>query len=98
MDKDGRRLYTTSEFNENGRLKSNPEIGVKNNHDVKKYINPANEKIQADEVIDITGRTLALSKEAFATNILEKTEEFSNVNFDAFRQLFERLQKILQEE
>ena len=98
MDKDGRRLYTTSEFNENGRLKSNPEIGVKNNHDVKKYINPANEKIQADEVIDITGRTLALSKEAFATNILEKTEEFSNVNFDAFRQVFERLQKILQEE
>ena len=96
LDGNGRRIFVTSEFNENGRLKSDPKIGVKNNHDVKNYVKPENEKIQADEVIDITGKSLALSKEQFATNILEKTGNFSNVKFEAFKPVFERLREILQ--
>lgn len=96
LDENGRRIFVTSEFNENGRLKSDPKIGVKNNHDVKNYVKPENEKIQADEVIDISGKSLALSKEQFATNILEKTRNFSNVNFEAFKPVFERLHEILQ--
>ena len=68
-DENGRRLYITSEFNENGRLIENVKIGVKNNHDVKNYIQPSKEKIQADEVIDIDGNSLALSKEMFARTI-----------------------------
>jgi len=67
QDENGRRMFVTSEFNENGRLASNHNIGVKNNHDVKNYITPDKEKIQADEVIDVDGNSLALSKEQFAT-------------------------------
>lgn len=61
-DENNRRLYVTSEFNENGRLKADLHIGVKNNHDVKKYIDPSQEKIQCDEVIDLNGNSFALSK------------------------------------
>ena len=95
QDENGRRIYITSEFEENGRLKSDHRIGVKNNHDVKNYILPEREKIQADEVIDIDGNSLALSKEQFATNILEKNGDFANVNFEAFRPVFDRLLSIL---
>ena len=95
-DENGRRIFITSEFNEDGRLKSNLHIGVKKNHDVKNYIMPEKEKIQANEVIDIQGKSLALSKEQFATNILEKVGKFSEVNFDAFKPVFERLREILQ--
>ena len=93
-DENGRRLFITSEFNENGRLKENNKIGVKNNHDVKNYLNPCNEKIQADEVIDIEGNSLALSKEQFASNILDQKEGFTNIDYCAFRSIFERLRTI----
>lgn len=96
QDEKGRRLYVTSEFNENGRFTSDVRIGVKNIHDVKNYILPEKEKIQADEVIDIDGYSLALSKEQFATNILERRGDFANVCFDAFRPVFDRLRTILQ--
>ena len=95
QDENGRRIFITSEFEENGRLKSDHRIGVKNNHDVKNYILPEREKIQADEVIDIDGNSLALSKEQFATNILEKNGDFANVNFEAFRPVFDKLLSIL---
>ncbi len=94
-DADGRRIYITSEFNANGRLISNPEIGVKNHHDVKSYIQREKEKVQADEVIDIKGNSLALSKEGFASNILAKDGVFANVCFDAFIPLFDRIKNIL---
>ena len=68
---------------------------MKNIHDVKSYIDVEKEKIQADEVIDINGNSLALSKEAFATNILNKNGNFANVNFDAFRPVFDRLKTVL---
>ena len=96
QDEQGRRIYATSEFDENGRLKAEHLIGVKNNHDVKNYILPEKEKIQADEVIDIEGKSLALSKEQFATNILDRRGDFANVDFDAFRPVFERLRGIIQ--
>lgn len=95
-DEDGRRIYTTSEFDENGRLKTDHRIGVKNNHDVKNYVLPEKEKIQADEVIDIEGNSLALSKEQFATNILGRKGVFANVDFEAFRPIFNRLIEITQ--
>lgn len=95
QDNNGRRIYITSEFNENGRLIEDVKIGVKNNHDVKNYIQSEKEKIQADEVIDINGNSLALSKEAFATNILNREGNFANVNFDAFKPVFDRLKEIL---
>lgn len=98
MDENNRRLYITSEFNENGRLKERPEIGVKNNHDVKKYVIPEKEKIQCDEVIDIYGNSLALSKENFATKIYKKEPPFDKMDFSAFRSIFERIESIIKKE
>lgn len=98
LDANGRRLFVTSEFNENGRLKENKTIGVKNNHDVKNYILSEKEKIQADEVIDIEGKSLALSKEDFARNILESVGDFANVDIEAFKAVFNRLKEILLQE
>lgn len=95
-DVDGRRLYVTSEFNENGRLKTNPHIGVVNIYDVIKNLLPSQEKVLADGVIDINGNSLALSKEQFAKNILYKNDGFENVDFEGFRAVFDRLMVILQ--
>ena len=96
-DECGRRLYVTSEFNKDGRLVSNLRIGVKNIYKVKNFITKEKEKVQADEVIDIEGNSLALSKEQFATNILEKKEPFDNMDFNGFRPLFDRLMYVLQQ-
>ena len=95
-DVDGRRLYVTSEFNENGRLKTNPHIGVVNIYDVIKNLLPSQVKVLADGVIDINGNSLALSKEQFAKNILYKNDGFENVDFEGFRAVFDRLMDILQ--
>lgn len=95
QDINGRRIFVTSEFNENGRLSTDLKIGVKNFHDVKAYVESTKEKIQADEVVDIEGNSFALSKEQFALNILNKTHPFDNINFDAFKPVFERLQNII---
>lgn len=93
-DANGRRIYITSEFNENGRLTSNLKIGVKNHHDVKSYITREKEKVQADEVIDIEGNSLALSKEDFASNILAKDGVFATVCFDAFKPIFDKIKDV----
>lgn len=86
-----RRLYVTSEFNENGRLVANLQIGVKNNHDVNKYTDRSQEKIQCDGVIDLQGNSLALSKEQFALNILNKIDPFDKMDFDAFHSVFDKI-------
>lgn len=95
QDINGRRIFVTSEFNENGRLSTDLKIGVKNFHDVKAYVEPSKEKIQAEEVVDIEGKSYALSKEQFALNILNKNSPFDNINFDAFRPVFERLKQVI---
>ena len=95
VDESNRRLYITSEFNENGRLKENLEIGVKNNHDVKAYVSREKEKIQCDEVIDIHGNSMALSKENFATKIYKKEPPFNKMDFRAFSSIFERIESII---
>ncbi len=94
-DGNHRRLYVSSEFNENGRLAADLRIGVKNNHDVKKYIQKSQEKIQCDEVIDIEGNSLALSKDQFASNILNKIHPFDTMDFTAFRSIFDRIKKLI---
>lgn len=94
-DEQGRRLYKSSEFNENGRLKTDLTISVKNFHDIKNNLCAEQEKIQAKDIVDQDGNSLALSKEDFATNILDKRGSFSNVDFEGFKPLFERLQSIL---
>lgn len=94
-DENERRLYITSEFNEYGRLKEDNKIGVKNYNDVRKYTSNECEKIQASDVIDLEGNSLALSKESFANNILNKNQHFEKICFDSFRPIFEKIREIL---
>lgn len=54
-DEAGRRIYTSKEFNENGRLTENLEIGVKNHNKIKGKNNPAFDNIIDSDVIDIYG-------------------------------------------
>lgn len=98
VNENNRRLYVTSEFNENGRLIADLRIGVKNNHDVKNNIAKSREKIQCDEVIDVEGNSLALSKDLFATNILNKVPPFDQMDFSAFRAIFDRINNLINKE
>lgn len=98
VNENNRRLYVTSEFNENGRLVADLRIGVKNNHDVKNNIAESREKIQCDEVIDVEGNSLALSKDSFATNILNKVPPFDQMDFSAFRAIFDRINNLINKE
>lgn len=91
----GKRLYLTSEFNENGRLIVDTQVGVKNYHAVAKYREKAREKIQDTEVCDIHGNSLALSKDNFALNISNEEEGFEHVDFEGFKELFDRLSQII---
>ncbi|EIR2788087.1 hypothetical protein LWU25_004324, partial [Salmonella enterica] len=75
-DEAGRRIYTSKEFNENGRLTENLEIGVKNHNKIKGKNNPVFDNIIDSDVIDIYGNSLALSKNDFADNILNKNERY----------------------
>lgn len=95
VDSNNRRLYVTSEFNENGRYKDDLTIGVKNTEKVKNYTNETKEKIYDHDVIDINGNSLALSKESFATNVLDAVPPFDNMDFSGFRAVFERLRSII---
>lgn len=97
QDENGRRMFVTSEFNVDGRLIDDNEIGVKNNNDVKNYVQSKKEKIQADEVIRTNGDSLALSKEQFATNIMNRNGDFANVDFEAFKPVFDRLRNVLEQ-
>lgn len=89
-----RRLYLTSEFNKIGNLKENSNIRVENSNKVKKYLDNSKEKIVDSEVYNIECKSLALSKEDFALNILNEEEGFENINFDGFKKLFEIILEI----
>ena len=93
IDSDGRRLYTSDEFNSSGRLTSNPSIGVMNQKVLKEPHKCGTPKIIDSEVISISDESKALSKENFAKNILN--DVFKDVSFEGFRGVFDRLKKIL---
>ncbi|MFD2744109.1 MULTISPECIES: AAA family ATPase [Sphingobacterium] len=93
-DADGRRLYLTSEFNERGRLLSDINISVENTDKVKKYIEVDKNKIIDSGVTDGTNN-IALSKNSYALNILNKTAPFDSVDFEGFKGVFDKLKIIL---
>lgn len=94
-DDNNRRLFVTSEFNENGRLISDKNIGVRNVRNIKNNLLHNCEKIIDGDVIDLDGNSLALSKEDFAKNVLDKNAPFDNMDFSAFYAVFDRIKDIL---
>ena len=95
LDSNGRRLFISSEFNANGRLSADLSIGVKNEKEIKEYLDPSKEKVHDHHVIDIHGKSLALSKEDFAVNILDSIPPFDSVDFSGFKAVFGRLNGII---
>lgn len=94
-DEYDRRLYTSSEFDDNGRLSKKLEIGVKNHNKIKGKNNPNCDNIIDSDVIDISGNSLALSKSDFADLILNKHENFRNIDFSAFEELLETIKEVV---
>ena len=94
-DSNERRLYVTSEFNADGRYIADPTIGVRNAKELTPYLDRKKEKIYDHDVVNINSKSLALSKEVFATNILNSVPPFDSVDFSGFRALFERLKSVL---
>ncbi|EAS5814473.1 hypothetical protein LJR17_004380, partial [Salmonella enterica] len=78
-----------------GRLTENLEIGVKNHNKIKGKNNPVFDNIIDSDVIDIYGNSLALSKNDFADNILNKNERYLDLDFSAFEELFETIREII---
>lgn len=96
LDNNNRRLFLTNEFStRSGALLSNHSIICRNNAltDAEKKNRI---KIVDFGVINVeTDENIALSKEDFATNILNRIPPFDNINVDGFRSLFETIRQIL---
>ncbi|GHV68958.1 hypothetical protein FACS1894199_16990 [Bacteroidia bacterium] len=94
-DNNNRRIFLTSEFNNYGRLQNDTDISVTNINDVKNYLAHSKEKIQDSGVFNKDGNSLALSKNDFADNVLNANNNFTDMDFNGFKTLFERLQDVI---
>lgn len=98
LDDNNRRLYLTDEFSSrSGILKDDHNIVCKSKALIDAEKNKRI-KIVDSEVIRIdTEDNIALTKDDFATYILNRTPPFDNVNISGFRELFETIQQILKD-
>ncbi len=97
-DENNRRLYLTDEFSSrSGILKDDHNIVCKSKALIDAEKNKR-VKIVDSEVIRIdTEDNIALTKDDFATNILNRVPPFDNVDISGFRKLFETIQLILKD-
>jgi hypothetical protein len=90
-DNSSRRLYISSEFNkESGKHKKQPSI-----HYGNRYYLKDKEKILDSDVFNDLNVNIALSKDLFATYVMDETSPFDKVNFKYFTKIIEVIQKIL---
>lgn len=95
LDNDGRRLYLTSEFNEqSGKLIDDPSVNVANAKSLRKSTQPTSAKIVDSEVFDAQNRSIALTKARFAEYLAEGAKPFDSVDYTAFDSIFEILRDI----
>ncbi len=93
-DENGRRIYLSDEFdNQSGELKAGGGITCYQNARKLGLI----EGIIDSQVRDSEERSLALSKKAFAANILNKHENYKKVDITYFRLIFDTIHEILQD-
>ena len=96
MDSSNRRIYLSEEFSRRGRLNENKDIFFeKDSSKIKNNITREKSLIIDNGVIDIDDNNIALSKNDFAKNILEKTEPFDNIDFSGFKDLFTKLENLI---
>ena len=96
LDNNNRRLFLTNEFSTiSGALNTDHSIVCRNNAIIDAEKN-GRVKIVDSNVINIeTDENIALSKDDFATYILNRTPPFDNVNIEGFRVLFETINQII---
>lgn len=86
-DKDGRRIYFRNEFyRRNGFHKTDKAVLL-----TPKSKNPI---VDSNVFHRDTGDSLALSKDNFAECIFRKMKPFDQVDFSAFKSIFDTIQKI----
>ncbi|MEB2492877.1 hypothetical protein SOP93_17065 [Peribacillus frigoritolerans] len=95
VDSNGRKIFLSSEFDERtGRYKNNPLIGLRNADKINHKTEPKKVIIIDNDVFDEKGESLALSKNDFAENILNKNDKFINLDISGFEKVFEIISKI----
>lgn len=94
---DGKRLYLSDEFKEkNLQYKSNPLIVTNQRNFISTYYRTGQVKIlENNEVFDEHENSVALSKNEFAENIINKVKPFDQVNIDNFEEVFKKIEKII---
>jgi RNA-directed DNA polymerase len=96
FNKDGRRLFLTSEFLEqSGKHKDNPKISIGSRGILRNCTNKEKAKIIDGEVFDEFSNNIALSKSDFADSIANDEGPFSNFDFSAFDSILEILSTIV---
>ena len=96
QDSNNRRLFLTNEFSTRSTvLLSNHSVICKNKTLVDAEKNGRIKVVDSDVINVETDENIALSKDDFATNILNRISPFDNVNIEGFRNLFETIRQIL---
>ena len=96
LDNNGRRLFLTNEFSaRSGVLNKDHSIVCRNNALIDAKMNNHVKIVDSNVINSETDENIALSKENFATNILNRIPPFDNVNVEGFRALFETINLII---
>jgi len=89
-DENGRRIFLGHEFHEeSGKLTKEPKINTKKHNKAGQR-----NKVIDSYVFNEESKSIALSKDDFATQVLERTPPFDDVNFSHFEEVFDILSTI----
>jgi RNA-directed DNA polymerase len=99
VDKEGRRLFLSSEFRLNGRHKDLP-LNYLKPRALRDAVDTEKARIISDNVFEDenSDKDLALSKVGFANYIVDEVEPFNGFDFEPFREIFTVIESILEAE
>lgn len=92
---DGRRIYLSDEFTEKSKQLKTDSCVVCHNQTLIDAFKRGIIKIVDKQVFDNNENSLALSKETFASNILNEVEPFVNFSVDGFKDIFNTIHSII---
>lgn len=95
IDQNGNRLFLSSEFTRNGKHKQDTTISTTELNKVKSKLTIIDQNVF--DFIDKEEKNIALSKNIFAENIINKQQGFHDFDFGEFQQIFAIIREILLE-
>jgi RNA-directed DNA polymerase len=90
LDKNGRRLFLSNEFDPMTGNHLEKKMKCKNVNKIRGSL-----KIVSEEVHDLKGINVALTKNDFADNIFNKKDNFTRIDFSGFEPLFGKIAEII---